>query len=139
MSDTLLPASGIIAPDPFTAPILPDSRLRDCGTPRHAVQGPMGWMVPIYCPNCGVKGGEVPQENMTFAFWMCDPCYAKFGHLTTMAVMPDEVFWEKIKQEQLSTFKRELSAEELQVIVDADASPLATLLKEGRAPHIEGR
>jgi hypothetical protein len=48
--------------------------------------------------------------------------------------MPDEVFWETQRQEQLATHGRELSITEVVDIVAADASPLATLIKSGRSP-----
>jgi hypothetical protein len=54
------------------------------------------------------------------------------GDLVNTFVMPDEIFWETIKQEQLATFGRELSITELESVVAADASPLATLLTSGR-------
>lgn len=112
--------------------ILPDSRATTIFTPRGATPGPGGFWIPIFCASCGREGGKVPEENMTFVFWLCNPCFAVYGELTNMMVMPDEVFWEKIKQEQLSAYGRLLSTEELQVLVEADATPLATLIKQGR-------
>jgi transposase-like protein len=112
--------------------VLPDSRLSTVHTPRQAVwRGNMYW-VPIYCPSCGAEGGEVPQESMTFAFWLCDPCFKKYGELTNLQYVPDEVFFEKVKAESLERYGRVLSLEELDQIVAADASPLATLIKQGR-------
>jgi len=109
--------------------VLPDSRTKDG---RGAVLGPGGYWVPIYCASCGAEGGLVPVENMTFAFYLCTPCFAKHGALTNMMMMPDEVFWEKVKQAQLEQYGRVLSTEELQAVVEADASPLARLIRQGR-------
>jgi hypothetical protein len=109
--------------------VLPDSRTR---SRLGAVPGPYGYWVPIYCYHCGKQGGQVPEENMTFVCWMCDECFRTKGPLTATMVMPDEVFWEQVKQEQLSTHGRLLTNEELLEIMAADASPLATLLKQGR-------
>lgn len=111
--------------------VLPDSRSSTVFTPKKAVMGPMGWMVPIFCPSCGVEGGHVPQENMTFAFWLCAKCFEKYGELTNMFVLPDEVFFEAIKQEQMEKYGRLLEQHELVAVVEADASPLATLIKQG--------
>lgn len=117
--------------DHLTAPVLPDSRLSTPFTPKGAKIGPLGWMVPIYCANCGVSGGDVPQENCDFAFWLCTTCYEKYGHVTPFMVTPDEVFWEQVKQEQIARYGRELSTPELIAVVDADVSPLATLIRQG--------
>ena len=118
----------------LTAPILPDSRLANQGLPtaRCARQTQLGWSVPIYCANCGTLGGFVPQDNCNFAYWVCNDCHHVLGDVVNTYVMPDEVFFERIKQEQLTTYGRELSITELQDVVTADASPLATLLKSGR-------
>lgn len=108
--------------------ILPDSRLE---RPKGAVwRG--SWWVPVFCANCGADGGLVPEENMTFAFYLCDPCAEKYGEVAGTYLMPDEVYWERLKQEQLNTYGRVLTAEELVQIVEADASPLATLIKQRR-------
>lgn len=110
--------------------VLPDSRAKV--TKNVIFRAGVAW-VPIFCANCGAKGGSVPEENMTFVFWQCAPCHEKYGALTTMAVMPDEVFWEQVKQEQLEKYGRILTDQELIDVVAADASPLATLVKEGRS------
>ena len=118
----------------FAAPVLPDSRLANQGLPtaRGARQTQLGWSVPIYCANCGTLGGFVPQDNCNFAYWVCKECHEALGDLVNTYVMPDEVFFERIKQEQLTTYGRELSIAELADVAAADASPLATLLKSGR-------
>jgi hypothetical protein len=69
---------------------------------------------------------------MTFVFWLCKHCAETHGEIAGTMMMPDEVFWEKLKQEQLASHGRILSEQELLDVVAADASPLATLLKEGR-------
>ena len=111
--------------------VLPDSRLRTPFTPRKAVWRGMAWWVPIYCGSCGADGGLIPQENMTFAFYLCNDCARKYGHLTCTMMEPDAVFWERVKQEQIERYGRLLTAEELQQVA-AGKSPLATLLKEGK-------
>jgi len=113
----------------MTVNILPDSRLaRSKGAQNRAGV----WWVPIYCAFCGAEGGFVPEENTTFIFWMCNPCFETHGEITNLYVMPDEVFWEKVKQEQIETYGRLLTLSELVEIVAADASPLATLIKQRR-------
>lgn len=120
--------------DKLKAEVVPESRQLSIFTPRNAVWrgSEIGYCVPIYCASCSAPGGLVPQENMTFAFYLCNECFKLYGHLTTMMVMPDEQFWEMLKQEQLDQYGRLLTNEELITIVEADASPLATLIKQGR-------
>jgi hypothetical protein len=111
--------------------ILPDCRMKDR---RQFSQTILGLSVPIFCANCGRRGPDVSEENCTFAFWLCNPCFEAHGAETLGTVMPDEVFFEKVKQEQLEAFGRFLTEAELITIVEADASPLATLLKERPTP-----
>lgn len=112
--------------------------LPDCRPKRslHVIRGAWGHWVPIFCANCGAPGGYVPEENMTFAFYLCEKtqndCAGKWGHLAaTQYVEPDRVFWERVNQEQLSTYGRLLSPTELQRLHESGASPLATLLRKG--------
>jgi len=112
--------------------ILPDSRQRYIHTPKKMIHTPGGAWVPFYCANCGRESGSCPVENMTFMFYLCNKCAETHGAIAGVMLMPDEVFFEKIKQEQMATYGRYLSEQELRAVVEADASPLATLLKQGR-------
>lgn len=108
--------------------VLPDSR---CLAPKGLIRSKMGAWVPIFCASCGKEGGMVPEENMTFVFWLCRPCGEKCGDIAGMMMMPDEVFWEKVKQEQLAVYDRLLTDRELMSIVEEGTTSLATLIKEG--------
>lgn len=118
----------------MTDNILPDSRLVQ---PTGVVRGTAGpvpstnW-VPIYCANCGVEGGAVPAENMSFVFWLCKKCEATCGEIAGTMSMPDEIFWARLAEEQLESYGRFLTEQELIQVVEADASALSTLLKERR-------
>jgi len=115
------------------AELLPDSRLAPATAPKGAVHSAaLGWMVPVFCANCGKSGGLVPQENMTFAFYLCQLCADAHGEIAGTMAVPDEVFWEEVKQEQLDAHGRLLSGEELVRVVEANSSPLATLINKGR-------
>src|SRR4051812_5939621 len=118
--------------------ILPDSRQRVLMTPKGAVNmGVAGFQVPIFCANCGVQGGTVPEENMTFAFWICTPCFAAHGEITNTMVMPDEVFWAEVQQAQETKYGRSLTADETALSL-ADPDSLESLLARSRAaltPH----
>lgn len=113
---------------PGKTEVLPDSRARD---PKGLIFSPMGWMVPIFCANCGCEGGLVPQENTTFAFWQCTPCSEKYPAIAGTVAIPDEVFWERVKLEQLERYGRTLSAEET-VAALADPESLESKLARDR-------
>ena len=59
----------------------------------------MNW-VPIYCANCGMSGGFVPEENCDFAFWLCDKCFETHGMVAGTMATPDEVFWNRVAQDK---------------------------------------
>ena len=82
--------------------VLPDCRAKVL---RGAVRGRWGNWVPIFCGNCGADGGFVPEENMTWAFWLCTPCWEKHGALAATMAIPDEIVWEQIRQDQLGRAK----------------------------------
>jgi hypothetical protein len=105
--------------------ILPDSRLRETKG-RVSVRGTT--FVPIFCANCGADGGGVPEEHMTFAFYLCDPCAEKWGPIAGTYVEPDAVFFEKVKQAQLEKYGRLLTQEELAKL--DGTGPLAVLARE---------
>ena len=84
--------------------ILPDSRTI---SGRGAIRGPGGSWTPIFCANCGTAGGRVPEENMTFAFWLCNPCWEKHGAIAGTMVTPDEVFWAEVAEEQRANAVKE--------------------------------
>lgn len=94
--------------------LFPDSRLRLIATPHDAINvGVAGYWVPIFCASCGCDGGAVPQENMSFAFWLCNSCFDKHGASTLFMTTPDSVFWEEVKQAQLAKYGRFLTPEEV--------------------------
>lgn len=107
--------------------ILPDSRARDI---KGRVFTAAGIWLPVFCANCGTDGGLVPEENMTFVFYLCTKCAETHGAIAGTMMMPDEVFFEKLRQEQLAAHGKYLSQQELAAVVEADDSPLAKLLKE---------
>jgi hypothetical protein len=107
--------------------ILPDCRAVDT---KGRVFTLGGVWIPVYCANCGVDGGMVPEENMTFVFYLCQKCAETHGPIAGMMMMPDEVFFEKLKQEQIASYGKYLTEQELLAIVEAGDSPLATLIND---------
>lgn len=116
--------------------VAPDSRLKTIFTTKGAYQreflGQKIWMVPAYCLNCGALGPDVPEQNTRSFHYLCNNCVGKHGVELGTTVIPDQVFWNMVHEEALETYGRGLTHEELFVIAEADASPLATLLNEGR-------
>lgn len=105
--------------------VLPDSRAR---VTRNAVWRGNSWWVPIFCANCGTSGGFVPEENCTFACYLCQECSDKLGHIAHTYVEPDVMFWARVRQEQLEKYQRLLTPAEFATL--SDDSSLAKLLKE---------
>lgn len=124
--------------DPVYSPsridVLPDSRLKDRvkGVVRGLFKGVgfINW-IPVYCANCGRPHGYVPEESCDFACWLCTACSETWGAQFGLALMPDEVFWLKVKQEQLERYGRLLTPQELQAEA-AGSSPLSKLLRDKR-------
>jgi len=108
--------------------ILPDSRAKET---KGRIFTPGGAWVPFFCANCGKECGSCPEENMTFLFYLCPKCFETHGQITATMVVPDKVFFDRIKHEQMDKHGRLLSQAELLQVVQEDASPLATLIKEG--------
>lgn len=108
--------------------ILPECRARDT---KGMIFTAVGVYVPFFCGNCGKECGSCPEENMNFMFYLCPKCEETHGQLTVGMRLPDEDFWELLKQEQMNGYGHYLTQEELAKVVEEDASPLATLLKAG--------
>lgn len=108
--------------------LLPDSRPRET---KGRIFTTGGTWVPLYCANCcSGPHGWCPEENMNFVFYLCNKCAETHGPIAGMMLMPDEVFFEELKQAQLEHYGRFLTEVEIAAVVEADASPLATLLKQ---------
>lgn len=73
----------------------------------------------------------VPQENTTFAFWQCDECHKKYPQLEGTVAIPDEIFWQLVREEQRERYGRELSAEET-IASLSDPNSLESLLARSR-------
>jgi hypothetical protein len=69
---------------------------------------------------------------MTFVFWQCEACARTYGEVAGLMVMPDEVYWERLRLAQLEHAGRPMTEAELLAVAETDASPLSTLLHERR-------
>lgn len=87
--------------------------------------------IPIYCANCGADGGQIPEDTRDFAFYLCQPCADRYGEIAGTMMVPDEVFWAKVKDAQLEKYGRELLAHEV-VAELADPDSMMTKLASER-------
>lgn len=118
MAVALLDDSGDVSPmirrDPLIASVLPSSVAREIkgDRVRNGVKE-----IPIFCANCGVDGGWVPEPSKDFAFFLCDDnqngCSAKWSPMVDFMVVPQEKFWEVARQEQLERLGREMTPVEI--------------------------
>lgn len=79
----------------MTADLLPDSRAREA---KNVIRSPFGNLVVCYCANCGTEWGRVREEEMTFAFVLCNPCAETYGNVAGMMAVPDDVFFAKVAE-----------------------------------------
>jgi hypothetical protein len=80
---------------------------------------------PVFCANCGKLHGYVPSENTTFACWLCNECAEKYGTSLAGYLMPDEVYWERVRQETSGlTFSR------VQALAESAWGSLSKLIRE---------
>jgi len=107
--------------------LLPDSRPKE--TKRVTAFRGLNW-VPIFCANCGADGGWVPEENCTFAFYLCDPCAVRHGKIDGTYMVPDEAFFEKVKEAQVEKFGRVLTPQETADALGQEEHILSKLAKE---------
>ena len=119
--------------------ILPDTRAR---VARQVIRRTDSWgnvynAVPVFCANCGHSAGDVPEDNCTFAFFLCgeeaNNCAARWGGQAHFYTEPDTIFWERVKNEQMERHERLLSPVELLAALDDPSNPITKLLKERMA------
>ena len=86
----------------------------------------------IYCANCGKDGGRVLENEMDFAFYLCNSCAEKYGEIPNTMMVPDEVFFEKVKEAQIEKYGRILNPEEVAVELQDGSSFLSKLAKSAK-------
>lgn len=115
--------------------LLPNSLPRNRKVDWSLSNGSQRWMY-LYCASCGCDGGRVLETEMpdNFAFYLCDEkqnnCVAKWSDLAGVMLIPDEVFFEKVKQAQLEAYGHILTQQELAIELQDDSSIISKLKKE---------
>lgn len=93
----------------------------------------MKWL-PVFCANCGKDGGMVLETDWdrvkNFAFYLCDRCAEKWAPMANTGLVPDEVFWKKVRDAQIENFGRELTEEEIIEALNNDEHILTKLCKD---------
>jgi|FreactTroBogLake_1042271.scaffolds.fasta_scaffold19252_3 hypothetical protein len=107
--------------------VLPDCRPKVQRNIVHHVG--LNW-TPIYCANCGADGGLVPEDNCNFAFYLCNSCAEKWSPVEGTYMVPDEVFWQRLLEEQMNTFGRVLTDDEMHTELQNENSVLFKLGKD---------
>lgn len=94
--------------------------------------------VPVFCGSCHCDDGQmVPEQSCDFAFYLCDPCADRYGALDGVEMIPDEVWFARIRDAQLEDHGRELTHVELVEQLDSPDSPLSKLARD-RAAFFQG-
>ena len=113
--------------------LLPESRLKHAKGVIRIEFGEWGRinMVPIFCASCGKLGAYVPEENMTFAFWLCDgECSNKWANLAGTYTTSDEVFWQKVAEESIEQRGHYLTEQDVLKEEASTWGSLSKLLRE---------
>lgn len=92
---------------------LPDSRLKRL-VAKVVPHKLWGMAQKIYCAHCGHDGGWIPEQNSTFAFYLCDECWESHGHLTGLMSIPESEVRRAARLRELERSSTNQSVGELQ-------------------------
>lgn len=113
--------------------ILPNSLTKNPKVDASISGNGMEWLY-LFCASCGADGGRVLKTDIPnreeFAFYLCDPCATKYGKIDGTYMVPDEVFFSRVKEAMLERCGRELKPTEVLVVLDDPNSFLSKLAKD---------
>lgn len=118
--------------------VIPDSRLNATFTPKGSVWKDGMWWQPLFCANCGMRCGIVPEEGMDFAFYLCPKCFEAHGTIAGTYAMPDDAYNARLRELQLEKHGRMLTPVELLIALDDVNNPLSRLGRERRSIITQG-
>lgn len=113
-----------------------DAFLPDCRTSvvrDRIYRDGLNW-IPIWCAHCGKEGPRIPEDNHEFAFYECIACCEKHPPAPGTYRVPDEDFFERMRQAQLEECGHYLSP--LEIAGLPDSHPL--ILLRGDMPQFGG-
>jgi hypothetical protein len=91
----------------------------------------------LFCASCGADGGRVLATDVPnreeFAFYLCNDCAGKHGAIDGTYTVPDEVFFQKVREASIERRGRELQPHEILVELDDPHSFLTKLVKDRKA------
>lgn len=120
----------------MSQPVIPDSRCKKVTRTRF-----IGGVAhePVFCFECGKLGAWVPQENMDFAAYVCPTCAEKpeVQRVFGSCMMPDEMFWNKVRDAQLEKYGRWLTPQEMaqELANDGTSNEMKKLKREADERH----
>jgi hypothetical protein len=110
-----------------TLDLLPDCRTREPKVDWNISNPGWEWEF-LFCGSCGADGGRVLKTHLPkeFAYYICEDCLAKHGHVVGTWVEPDEVFRQKVVQAMQEEYGHTLTELE---ILDELKDPSSTISK----------
>jgi len=121
--------------------VLPNCLARE---PRGLIESKCLQHRPVFCANCGCQSPYYASETIPYAFWLCEDrtgqrdCSAKWQHLVGLLPIPDEVFFELVKQASIEHDGRELTAAEQAEALKSSDHYLSKLARGPRAVRALG-
>lgn len=92
----------------------------------------------MFCGSCHCDDGQmVPEDACDFAFYLCVPCAETYGDLDGVEMIPDEVWFARVRDAQLEEHGRELTHVELLEQLSSPDSALSKLARD-RASFFQG-
>ncbi len=88
----------------------------------------------LFCASCGADGGRVLRTDIPnreeFAFYLCNSCAEKHGTIDGAYFVPDEVFFQKVREAQIEKEGRELTVNEITEALQNSDHYLAKLVHD---------
>lgn len=111
---------------------LPNCLTREPKVDRN-LSGANGTWFYLFCGSCGADGGRVLDTYLPkqFAYYICEDCLAKYGHVVGTYVEPDEVFRQKVVQAMVEEYGHVLTEVEILGALE-DPSSVISKLEKGK-------
>lgn len=78
------------------------------------------------------------EDAITFAFWLCTPCFETYGTIANAYIEPDRVFWARMTEIQNTRAPSvPLTMDELARALDDRSSPMSKLVEDWRTGRLK--